>query len=332
MKEIIFIEHQKNFNAVRLGLCLARALQENGHEIILAGRKGKLPLHAGIKVHEFGATAKASTLAAAFTKEKATRVISFTSLPACEAAAEAKLPYIYVEPENFKEEKAVKNKKTILKKAQKVVVIGTGDKALDKKQYGSNAVRVKNPAIAITHDAKFKPTCFKKQNNVVAIAQLGKEGGVDGLLKVWAQLAPLHHTWHLTIWGEGPSKRTLQNFISKNHLQCSTELVGPELDLADLLRGADIYVNPSKTDNGLDYMLDAMASRLPVLAADLPKVREYISPEANGLTASIKEDKAWCCALDRLMSDWGKRVGLALEAEKTKSRFPAEVFISLFEE
>ena len=61
-------------------------------------------------------------------------------------------------------------------------------------------------------------------------------------------------------------------------------------------------------------------------------MHDYISQEVNGLMVPAQEEKAWRQALDQLMVDWGKRVGLAIEAEKTKNRFPSEVFISLFED
>ena len=332
MKEIIFVENTKNFNALRLGLRLAQYLQSEGHEVVLAGRKGKLPLHAGVRVCEFAPTAKTSTLATAFSKEKANRVISFVCLQACEAAATANLPYVYVEPENYKEEKAVKNKATILKNAKKVIVIGNSEKALDKKRYGKNAVRVKNPAVCVEHNAWNKPVCFKKDNNIVASGKFAKNGGVDKLLSVWAKLAPAHTSWHLTIWGEGPSKGALRKFIAKHNLQNSTEIVGTDTELSSLLRAADVYVHPALQADDLDTVLDAMASRLPVLASDVPAMQNYITQGLNGqLTPAGKED-AFCEALDGLLVDWGKRVGLAVEAEKMKNRFPFEIFASFLED
>lgn len=332
MKNIIFIETHKKFNALRLAMCLAHALHNEGSEVVLAGRKGKMPFQTGMHICEFGLTTKPATLAAAFAKEKAARVISVGSLAACEAALQAKLPYIYVEPENFKEEKPYKNKKSLLSKAQKVVVIGAANKPLDKKHYGKNAVRVQNPAIAVEHGSYAKPACFKKPNNVLAVGALTKEGGIDTLLKVWAQLAPLHDTWHLTVWGEGIQKTALKKFISTHKLQDSTEIVDSATDLRALLSRADIYVHPATSAQGIEELLDAMASRLPVIANGHTAVRSYIKHGVNGCLVPSAEVKTWFQLLDKLMVDWGKRVGLALEAEKTKMRFSQDIFIAAFDE
>ena len=189
MKTIVFVGNHKNFSGRRLGTRLAHVLTEKGQDTVLAGIKGKLPKHTKLATLEFAAAAKAKSMAETFKKAGADRVISLVSLPACEAAALAGLPYIYCEPENFKEEKAVKNKKALLKKAEKVVVIGKGDKPLDKKLYASNAVRTANPAVWVEHYNYDKPACFKKENNIVAAGKLAKSGGFDVLLKTWARLA-----------------------------------------------------------------------------------------------------------------------------------------------
>lgn len=331
MKTIVFVGNHKHFSALRLGVRLAAVLAEKGADVILAGIKGKIPAYADLKTLEFAPAAKVKTLAAAFQKAGAQRVISLCSLPACEAAAEAKLPYVYCEPENFKEEKAVKNKKTLLKKAKKVVVIGSSEKPLDKKIYASNAVRTANPAVWVEHYNYNKPACFKKENNIVAAGKLAKSGGFDVLLKTWARLAPAHHTWHLTIVGDGTAKTSLKKFITKNNLTASTEIVPADSDLYSLLRNADIYVSPAREAEGLNELLDAMASKLPVVATDVPGVDALVMNAVNGLLVNPGEEEPLTVALDELMVNWGKRVGMAVEASRLKDRFPFEAFTALFE-
>ncbi len=332
MKTIVFVGNHKHFSGLRLGSRLARVLNEKGRQTVLAGVKGKLPKNTDLKTLEFSASAKAKSMAEAFKKEGAERVISLASLAACEAADLASLPYIYCEPENFKEEKTVKNKKTLLKKAEKVVVIGKGDKPLDKKLYGPRAVRTANPAVWVEHYNTDKPACFKKENNIVSAGKLAKNGGFDVLLKTWARLAPAHTTWHLTIVGDGLNKAALKKFIEKNHLSGSTEIVSADSDLYSLLRNADIYVSPARAAEGLDELLDAMASKLPVVATDVEGADELVANAVSGLLVNAGEEEPLTVALDELMVNWGKRVGMAIEASRMKERFPFEAFAALFDE
>lgn len=330
MKQVVFLGNHKDFNALRLGLRLAYTLRDGGHEILLGGIKGKVPAKTGLATLTVGATASAKTIAAAFKKVRVERVISLASLPACEAAGMIEVPYIYCEPENFKEAKAVKNKKTLLKAAQRVVVLGNSSKALDKKRYGANALRVKDPALWEEHGWGDRPALFKKPNNLLAMGQLTKKSGTEALLTLWAQLAVRHPSWHLTVVGEGAAKTAFKRFITSHNLQACTELVGAEADTAALLRHADIFISP-ETGN-TERVLDAMASRLPVVAAASKETQALITDTVDGCLVESGNAEQWMTVLDGLMVNWGLRVGIAGRAASMRQRFALEAFLSCFED
>lgn len=331
MKTMVFAGNHKTFSGLRLAVALAKSLADNGENVLLGGYKGKLPGDTGLKTLEISPACKTKGLSESLQKEHVGRVISVACLPICEAAAQAKLPYIYCEPEGFKEEKTVKNKKTLLKKAQKVVVVGENKAPLDKKMYGSNSVRVQNPAVWAEHGYGEKPACFKKENNVLSMGKLTKGGGFDALLKVWARLAPLHGTWHLTICGDGTAKTSLKKFIEKNGLSSCVELVPAAADATALMRRADIYVQPSREAQEEDVLLDAMACKLPVAATSVGSAEKLIVDGVNAKAVKPGDEDALFAALDELMVDWGKRVGLAVEAARMRERRPFEVFAAYFE-
>lgn len=331
MKYVVYVGHHKTFSGLRLGVRLAQNLAWNGNDVILAGPKGKLPDYTGLKTIEFAPTATSKKMAEMLKKEETEKVLSIAALPICEAAILNKVPFVYCEPENFKEEKAVKNKKTILKKAKKVVVLAQTEKPLDKKIYGSNAVRVTNPAVWVEHLNHSRPSCFKKENNILASGKLTKTGGFDVLIKAWARLSVGHPSWHLTIVGDGPSKTSLKKFIEKNNLSASTEIIAAGSDLYSLMRSADIYVNPAREAEDVNELLDAMASKLPVISTQVAGADVLIKDARNGLLVQAKEDEM-AAALDLLMIDWGKRVSLAVEASRLKERYPFEAFMAFFEQ
>lgn len=329
MKIVIFLGSHKDFSGLRLGAALGTFLKGLGQEVLLAGSKKEMPAHLSLPVLALPMIASAKNIATTLKKAGVQKVISLAHLPACEAAASLSIPFVYIEPENLKETKPVKNKKALLAKAQHVLVIGTGDKPLNKKMYGTNAQRVTNPAIWVEHYNYNKPACFKKENNIVAAGHMNKDGGFDVLLQTWARLAPAHSTWHLTLVGDGTAKAALKKFIEKNKLQASTELVPADTDLYSLLRNADIYVSAARASEGLNELLDAMASKLPVVATDVPGVTELVANGISGLVVNPGEEEPLTVALDELMVNWGKRVGMALEASKHKERFCFEEFAKL---
>lgn len=333
MKTIIFLG---NPESVRLGVYLADHLSSKGDRVYLMGRKTILPTHTNVKKIVLAPSITAKMMASALKKMGIQKVISFMNLPVCAAADSAKIPYIYTEVEDYKERKLFSNKKNLLKNAQRVVVIGKDDKKLNTRMYSTNAVRTTNPAVWVEHynsnsNSSSKPSCFKKQNNIVACGNFTKSGGFDVLLETWARLAPAHSTWHLTLVGDGTQKNAINKFIKKNNLEGSTEVVGSKTDLYSLLSKADIYVNPARKSEGLDTVLDAMASKLPVLTTNVKGTDELISNGINGLVVNAGEEAPLTSALDDLMVNWGKRVGMAVQAEHLKDRYPFEEFVSLFE-
>ena len=50
----------------------------------------------------------------------------------------------------------------------------------------------------------------------------------------------------------------------------------------------------------------------------------------NGLIVNAGEEEPFTVALDELMVNWGKRVGLAVEASKLKDKYPFEDFVCAF--
>ena len=327
MKTIVCVGGNKTICAARLGVNLAEVLQLLGQKTLVLAPKGKGNIYADVPLKEYTAFTTTKSLATLFKKEKADTVISVMNWRACEAALQAGLPLVYVEYENFKEDKAIKNKKALLQRARRVVVLGNGNHPLNSKVYPSNAVRVKTPAVWVEHYNCNKPACFKKENNILAVGNLTKENGFDTLLKTWARLAPAHATWHLTIVGDGTQKTTLKRFISKNHLEDSTEIIPAASDVYSLMRNADIFAYPAVKPAQAEVLLDAMASKLPCVACESAPVTELISNGVNGVVVNAGEEEPFTVALDDMMVNWGKRVGLAIEASKLKDRYPFEVFV-----
>jgi glycosyltransferase involved in cell wall biosynthesis len=331
MKTIIFIGNHKSFCGKRLGTQLASYLAARGHEVLLAGAKKNLPSYTSFAHLKLPAVLSVKNIENALKKDAPAQLISLAFLPACEAAHNLKIPFIYAEPEDLKEDKPVKNKKALLKAAKRVIVIGSNESTLNKKMYASNAVRIANPAVWTEHQNYNKPAYFKKQNNLVAIGNLTKDGGFDVLLKVWADLAPAHPSWHLTIAGDGTAKTALKKFIEKNNLAAGTELVCTDCDPLTLLRCADIYVHPSPKEDALDFLLDAMASKLPAVAVQTGAAQALVRSGINGVLVDHKDEEALRIALDDLMVNWGKRVDMAVSAAQIKEQFPFENFAALFE-
>jgi glycosyltransferase involved in cell wall biosynthesis len=88
---------------------------------------------------------------------------------------------------------------------------------------------------------------------------------------------------HLVIAGDGPLRAMLVDLADQLRLSHRLHLIGnldPQ-DLADLVSSADLYLFPSVWESfGLAGVEAAMAG-VPVLASDLPVLREVLAPAAD---------------------------------------------------
>ena len=332
MKITICVGGNKTISGARLGAKLADFLTAQGHEVNILAPKGKGATSSTVSCKEYSAFSTAKTLANALHKNNTAAVISLMNGRACEAAVIAKCPFVYVEYENFKDEKVAKNKKDLLQKASRVLVIGNSTKPLNKKIYGSNAVRITEPAVWVEHFNSNKPACFKKENNILAVGSFTKESGFDSLLKTWARLAPAHQTWHLTLVGDGTQKAAFSRFITKNHLEASTEIVSAKNNVYNFMRNADIFAYPALNPELSDILLDAMASKLPCVACESEAATSLIKNGVNGVVVNASSDEPFTSALDEMMVNWGKRVNIAVEASKLKEKHSFENFVQAIAE
>ncbi len=328
MQVLVCVGGNKQISGARLGVNVARRLQAAGKDVSLFAVKGAVKAAGPVVLKEYAASATVKTLAASLIKAKADVVVSIMNLRACEAALQANIPFIYVEYDGFKEDKPVKTKKALLKKAKKVLVLCDGDKPLSKRTYtGLSVLRVTTPAMGVEHGSWGRPKAFKKQNNIVAMGPLTKESGFDKLLACWTKLAPLHPSWHLTIVGDGALKSTLNRTIAKNHLQDRVEIVSAAEGVEPFLAQADIFAYAAQNPARADVLLDAMASKLPSIAFDSPAVRTWVEDTSNGVL--VEDEASFVHSLDALMVDWGYRVGLAVAAGKHNERYSFDELIRL---
>ncbi len=79
--------------------------------------------------------------------------------------------------------------------------------------------------------------------------------------------------------------RRAEKWIERSGLASSVILTGhlSQADLAELYRRAALSVSPTEHDGTPNTLLEAMASGCLPLCGDLPSVREWITPDVNGI-------------------------------------------------
>lgn len=90
---------------------------------------------------------------------------------------------------------------------------------------------------------------------------------------------------HLNIAGDGPEKAHLKKQISDLRLQNKVSLLGSltQNEIQLLLKNTDIFIIPSLSEGRPNVLIEAMASKLPIIATSISGITEVIIEYENGL-------------------------------------------------
>lgn len=86
----------------------------------------------------------------------------------------------------------------------------------------------------------------------------------------------------LVLVGDGPERATLERQAAELGIADRVHLVGWRADVPEILAASQLLVLPSRWEGMPNVVLEAMASRLPVVASDVEGVRELLGPNADG--------------------------------------------------
>ncbi len=99
--------------------------------------------------------------------------------------------------------------------------------------------------------------------------------GLDVAAAAMRNVCAVHPEARLLIAGRyGPATAELRSIIASVGKPGVIELIGYRRDVPDLMAAADVFVLPSRAEGSPGVLLEAMALEAPVVASDIPSVRE----------------------------------------------------------
>ncbi len=164
---------------------------------------------------------------------------------------------------------------------------------------------------------------------VTYIGRLEGQKGVRWLLKTapnWLNRLP---DCDLLIVGKGPQQARLEQLCQKWGIASRVHFVGWRSDIPEILAASQMLVLPSRWEGMPNVVLQAMASRLPVVATEAEGVRELLGPEADSQVVRYGESQAFTDKVVKILSDravaadLGQKNRLRAEHEFTFGRMVA---------
>jgi glycosyltransferase involved in cell wall biosynthesis len=150
----------------------------------------------------------------------------------------------------------------------------------------------------------------RNQKLLLYVGRLAKEKGIENLRPCLERLPDVH----LAIVGDGPYRTTLESIFEGTNTVFTGYLFGE--DLAQAYASADGFVFTSTTETLGLVLYEAMASGLPVMAADSPATREVLEHGKAGFMFDVTSVDSICDTMNRLLYNESQRMSVQNRANE----------------
>jgi glycosyltransferase involved in cell wall biosynthesis len=151
---------------------------------------------------------------------------------------------------------------------------------------------------------------------VTFVGRLEPQKGVQWLIEMAPAWLAQRPECDLLMVGEGPLRRALESTCQATRIDGRVHFAGWRTDVPAILAATDVLVLPSAWEGMPNVVLEAMASGLPVVAADVEGVRELLGPSAMQQTVRHGDSQGF---IDKVVSFVGDpRMATAVGAENRR--------------
>jgi glycosyltransferase involved in cell wall biosynthesis len=148
---------------------------------------------------------------------------------------------------------------------------------------------------------------IKNRKSLLFVGHLRRQKGVFELIDLFKMISDKHEDSFLYIIGSGDEMDTLTKKIQSLDLTGRVIFVGRVgfEDMPSYYKSATLMIHPSHEETFGMVVLEALASGLPVIATDIPSLREIA--EGTAILLSIDDLNSWAEKIDYLLEDTAVR-------------------------
>ncbi|HET8860559.1 glycosyltransferase family 4 protein [Marivirga sp.] len=141
---------------------------------------------------------------------------------------------------------------------------------------------------------------------------LDRKGQLD-LIDAFHQYSKLDENSILLIAGEGQYRTILEQRIDELGLNSKVKLLGSRNDIPELLQLADYFVFPSHYEGLPGALIEAMMSKTPIIASDIPENLECVNNENSLIFPVGNVDALTNKMIEAQEIDWSKKIEKAYQ-------------------
>jgi len=169
------------------------------------------------------------------------------------------------------------------------------------------------------HDKKAEKKCF----TIGFAGRLTKIKGPDVFLK---SLPLIKIDYEVVIAGDGEMRLMSEDYVAKNNLNDKVTFLGYVNKTSDFYNGIDLFICSSLSESFGIVIAEAQASGVPVVASDLPAIREVIVNEQTGMLFEVGNFVDLADKINLICRDERLYQTIKNEALKNSEKYSLEVF------
>lgn len=201
-----------------------------------------------------------------------------------------------------------------------VIVANSGAAADRLRREGISEARIRVISNGVAVDACCHPRSIRPIRTILTVANLRKEKAHDVLFEAIARVAPRHPSLRLRVAGDGPRAAELRALAASIGIGERVAFLGHREDVAALLREADAFVLPSRSEAFPNSVVEAMAAGVPVIAGAVGGLLELVDSGRTGVLVPVDDAGALADAIASLMDEPARAHGLGEAARSDVAR------------
>lgn len=165
-----------------------------------------------------------------------------------------------------------------------------------------------------------------REKKIVSVARLDKQKNLGLLIDAFFKILEEYPEYQLYIWGEGPERENIENYIRKLGIENSVFLPGLTDNVFKEIYKASVFVLSSDFEGMPNALIEAMALGLPCISTDCPcgGPFELIENGKNGILIPVNKREKLIKSIRYILENEKFAVKMGKEAFKIREKLNFE--------
>ena len=174
----------------------------------------------------------------------------------------------------------------------------------------------------------------EKRKEIVAVGRLDSNKNQKMLIEAFSDIAKEYPDWCVRLYGNGEAVDSLKKLVQEKGLEQQIFFMGQVSCVQEKIKGASIFVLPSKCEGMPNALIEAMSLGLAVISTDCPcgGPADLIENGENGILIPVDDKNALTESLRKLMNDEEYRKQLATQAAKITEKLHPDIVNEMWRE